>query len=1514
MTGFFQGFFRMALGASVVALVILAVRPILKKYSNRIACLLWAVLLFRLLCPYVIESPAPAFFARWEQQMEASQTGGDAGFDVEGSPKHVTPLDELAKAPKQAQDPRDIARIDDQTTVSESTWDVAGKPSASEEGLTKTEETKAGAENLTKTEKTTTGTEDLTKIEGKTEVEEGLTKTEGKTEAGQAETWFDPGYETDETKAQASKGETKGGQEQDVAQDSQTEDLGKLWQQENLQADETTEKLQADGATADKLQDDGWQTDGMLADEGQMGELQTGEASLKAGAQTEEDALQAGTQASLVDRIGMGFVKIKKAVSAWFASVQGRSLTNVFGVVWLFGAFAFLILGARKYMLIRGKLLEAIPCGKWEKYPVKISDAQGVPMSFGVIRPGIFVPASFEKFGGVQDQASGAKPLAQDQAVAAKVHAQECTSGMNSDAQELILWHEATHLKHKDPLWKLVSFLALAVHWWNPLVWLCIRCMNQDMEMACDESVLRQVGAEKKEAYAKTILDFATAHSGISLAAAFGESHAESRIKNALRYRKAPVWLSVILLVFVVLLGGCLATNPSAKGEEEQEPEGILSQSKEKESQEEYLSYDSEEAYMSDQEQRFADRLRKKGILSESDEIFTVYSVVRKPYSWHDEDVHYPYEIYLTTFSEDGELRYFYSVLDYYKKTLDGDKAPHYFIGKGKDEEIGAVTDVATAYKVYPYFYEYAFDYQGSKEGVPVFDNWSGKSGAQYLADILGKTAPEKAEGLKDPVTATAFWLSIQGGQGKFIEKSFVEGYVEWQFDNGEQIHYDIYEMGGLWLPVLNMEWYDALEKDWYPQVTTETTERDWDGLKRTKEFLEGVTAKDLRSVKEKIKYGEGASEREQDEKFGILFDLPEKDVTLYGVYDEYAMMLRVGDQAYPLKNPYITYKRDCFKFACGDYDGDGQDEYALINVGTTGSETPDEELYVIEIRPNGAVVNHFTTKDRFGYLEKVLAYSYDEKEQVLNVSIKGGHTVLRYLRDELPADAKVSGMIYGYSESVTPVDDELFYRCSGHLRTTDGGWLGMSIRVDLLCRVQYHDDGTFAMETPSFTDLSSPYGGVRNKDSYGYYLGEEVICVRKADLTRDGVDDYIVTSVPYLPNTKDFPWEKRLEQGDVCSVCVYDGTDPEISDNEFPTQNAIWGKSFRDAYAGNEYVFLCEKNGRSYLLSGCHEVDTGEERLMFVVEALGPNGRYEMDKDEIFVQFRVPEEQWSVDEMFEHTEKLHDWIGDAKLIAFFGADGSTRIPAFDQNSVGDFSQRKIQEKTYGAWEIWDELNRIMERDISISKRQSTSILKIDTVEDVHFTGMDGIRGELEKLNRNWRRLADWQKKHSYLSRIEVDLQDGRNVVTCDLTHDGIQETITVEYADVEKDSQALLLLDVRNAQKEFMWEGTLGRPYMGWGKYYVTLYEGLLYLLFEFPMHDRQGEEIGSFKVFCLDNKGNEVVLEERTYASSTAKDPEKEKTEFEEALKKYKSVRATLLAGIWEGELLVNRKPSNW
>ena len=136
----------------------------------------------------------------------------------------------------------------------------------------------------------------------------------------------------------------------------------------------------------------------------------------------------------------------------------------------------------------------------------------------------------------------------------------------------MVLRHEEMHLVHYDTLWKVVAYLGLAVHWWNPLVWYAIRCMNQDLEMACDEKVLEAIGEDKKREYAVTLLEFAAYQSGISLMAAFGESHSERRIKNVIRYKKAPVWLTTILIGVVMMLGGCLVTT-TAKSDDKEEKE-----------------------------------------------------------------------------------------------------------------------------------------------------------------------------------------------------------------------------------------------------------------------------------------------------------------------------------------------------------------------------------------------------------------------------------------------------------------------------------------------------------------------------------------------------------------------------------------------------------------------------------------------------------------------------------------------------------------------------------------------------------------------------------------------------------------------------------------------------------------------------------------------------------------------------------------------------------------------------
>ena len=230
----------------------------------------------------------------------------------------------------------------------------------------------------------------------------------------------------------------------------------------------------------------------------------------------------------------------KQAWSQWIQSTAGHRLLSIFGVIWLLGTIIIFACGTVKYLFIKRKLNEAIRIGVFDKYCVRTSDISGVPMAFGIFKPGIYVPVSFRKSGNVRNN-----PFMERQ-------------------KELILWHEAMHLKHRDPLWLVISFLMFALHWWNPLVWISARCIHKDIEMACDEAVLKQIGQEAKGEYAKTLYDFATERDTFTVFAAFGETDAESRIKNTLRYKKASVWVTAVTFFCVLGLCGCLALKPTA--------------------------------------------------------------------------------------------------------------------------------------------------------------------------------------------------------------------------------------------------------------------------------------------------------------------------------------------------------------------------------------------------------------------------------------------------------------------------------------------------------------------------------------------------------------------------------------------------------------------------------------------------------------------------------------------------------------------------------------------------------------------------------------------------------------------------------------------------------------------------------------------------------------------------------------------------------------------------------------
>ena len=236
------------------------------------------------------------------------------------------------------------------------------------------------------------------------------------------------------------------------------------------------------------------------------------------------------------------------SIGAWFASDFGQMILMICGIAWVIGSVALLAIGAYKYWMICRSLDEAIFVKKWKNYPVKVTDYSGVPMSFGIFHPEIYLPPSFDDCDSVKRNAT-----------------------FSFRQKKMILLHEGMHLKHHDPLLKLVTYIMLAMHWWNPLVWLCVKYINIDIEMACDEAVLAKIGRRNRGEYAEALFSFAMKQSGISMIASFGESNAESRIKNTLRFRKPTMLGTALAMILVLGLSGCLALNPFGTGEKKQD-------------------------------------------------------------------------------------------------------------------------------------------------------------------------------------------------------------------------------------------------------------------------------------------------------------------------------------------------------------------------------------------------------------------------------------------------------------------------------------------------------------------------------------------------------------------------------------------------------------------------------------------------------------------------------------------------------------------------------------------------------------------------------------------------------------------------------------------------------------------------------------------------------------------------------------------------------------------------------
>lgn len=232
-----------------------------------------------------------------------------------------------------------------------------------------------------------------------------------------------------------------------------------------------------------------------------------------------------------IPRVDSGIRMVDNAVSQILPAATPAASVNPLQVwltvgtyVWLAGIAAMLGYSIVSVLILKKRLKSASNI----EQNIYEADNLKTPFVLGIFKPKIFIP-----------------------------------DGLTEEEKGYIIRHEQTHIRRFDHIVKPFAFLVLSIHWFNPLVWIAFVLMGTDMELSCDERVIKEMGNEVKKAYSASLLSMATDKRIINGSPlAFGEGNVGSRIKNVLNYRKPAFWVVVVSVVLAVTFGVALAINP----------------------------------------------------------------------------------------------------------------------------------------------------------------------------------------------------------------------------------------------------------------------------------------------------------------------------------------------------------------------------------------------------------------------------------------------------------------------------------------------------------------------------------------------------------------------------------------------------------------------------------------------------------------------------------------------------------------------------------------------------------------------------------------------------------------------------------------------------------------------------------------------------------------------------------------------------------------------------------------
>ena len=190
---------------------------------------------------------------------------------------------------------------------------------------------------------------------------------------------------------------------------------------------------------------------------------------------------------------------------------------------YLLGLTTMLMYAVISTLLLRRKVSVSLR----QRGNIRLCDEVASPFILGIARPVIYLPSS-----------------------------------LSEEEKRFVLAHERAHLRRLDHVWKPLGFLILSVHWFNPFCWLAYVLLCRDIELACDEKVIRELGRAERAAYSQTLLNCSAHRILAACPVAFGETDVKTRVKAVLNYKKPAFWIVLAAVLGCLVLVVCFATNP----------------------------------------------------------------------------------------------------------------------------------------------------------------------------------------------------------------------------------------------------------------------------------------------------------------------------------------------------------------------------------------------------------------------------------------------------------------------------------------------------------------------------------------------------------------------------------------------------------------------------------------------------------------------------------------------------------------------------------------------------------------------------------------------------------------------------------------------------------------------------------------------------------------------------------------------------------------------------------------